>query len=331
MAERTLTISSLGKTFSVTGWKVGWATGPASLVAGVRAAKQFMTFAGATPFQYAGAAALRLADDWYTAFAAELQTKRDHLCAGLTAAGMAVAKSQGTYFVNADVGTDATEFARELPYRAGVVAIPTGVFSTRELSPYLRFAFCKKPAVIDRAAASARGEPGERPARELKDRLGVAAAQHEPGGLVGVGGHHARRELRVGRAGRGLRELADDRGAAGGDPLVQQARRAFLWHQDEPPGVGIGPDRVQVGGERAEQVLVGVRELLQRAPRLALDQRFEQPAEVAEVAVDDRARDAGGAGDGLDRDRVEAIGDDDRLRRVQELLAPLGRRHPHAR
>jgi N-succinyldiaminopimelate aminotransferase len=152
MAERTLTISSLGKTFSVTGWKVGWATGPASLVAGVRAAKQFLTFAGATPFQHAGAAALRLADGWYTAFAAELQTKRDHLCAGLTAAGMAVAKSQGTYFVNADVGTDATEFARELPHRAGVVAIPTGVFSTRELSPYLRFAFCKKPAVIDRAA-----------------------------------------------------------------------------------------------------------------------------------------------------------------------------------
>jgi N-succinyldiaminopimelate aminotransferase len=153
MDERTLTISSLGKTFSVTGWKVGWATGPASLVAGVRAAKQFMSFAGATPFQHAGAAALRLDDGWYAAFAAELQTKRDHLDAGLTQAGMRVLKPQGTYFVNADVGTDATEFARELPYRAGVVAIPTGVFSTRDLGPYLRFAFCKKPAVIDRAAA----------------------------------------------------------------------------------------------------------------------------------------------------------------------------------
>ena len=68
MAERTLTISSLGKTFSVTGWKVGWATGPAALVAGVRAAKQFMTFAGATPFQHAGAAALRMDDAWYAAF-----------------------------------------------------------------------------------------------------------------------------------------------------------------------------------------------------------------------------------------------------------------------
>ncbi len=152
MGERTLTISSLGKTFSVTGWKVGWATGPAPLVAGVRAAKQFMSFAGATPFQHAGAAALRLDDGWYAAFAAELQTKRDHLIAGLSQAGMEVLKPQGTYFVNADVGSDATEFARELPHRAGVVAIPTGVFSTRDLTPYLRFAFCKKPAVIDRAA-----------------------------------------------------------------------------------------------------------------------------------------------------------------------------------
>jgi len=154
MAGRTLTISSLGKTFSVTGWKVGWATGPASLVAGVRAAKQFMTFAGATPFQFAGAAALRMDDAWYAAFALELQTKRDHLCAGLREAGLAVSELQGTYFANADVGQDATEFARELPHRAGVVAIPTAVFSTRkgELGHYLRFAFCKRPAVIDRAA-----------------------------------------------------------------------------------------------------------------------------------------------------------------------------------
>src|SRR4051812_26409306 len=155
MAARTLTISSLGKTFSVTGWKVGWATGPGALVAGVRAAKQFMTFAGATPFQHAGAAALRLGDAWYAEFSNELQAKRDHLIAGLTAAGLKVSTPQGTYFANADVGDDAIEFARELPHRAGVVAIPTAVFSTRaqELAPYLRFAFCKKPAVIDRAAA----------------------------------------------------------------------------------------------------------------------------------------------------------------------------------
>jgi N-succinyldiaminopimelate aminotransferase len=155
MAERTLTISSLGKTFSVTGWKVGWATGPAPLVAAVRAAKQFMTFAGATPFQHAGAAALRLDDAWYAAFAAELETKRDHICAGLEQAGLAVSRPQGTYFANAQVPGDAIEYARELPHRAGVVAIPTAVFSTRaeELRSYLRFAFCKRPAVIDRAAA----------------------------------------------------------------------------------------------------------------------------------------------------------------------------------
>lgn len=155
MAGRTLTISSLGKTFSVTGWKVGWATGPAPLVAAVRTAKQFLTFAGGTPFQHAGAAALRLDDAWYAAFSAELQTKRDHLCAALAAAGFEVSRPQGTYFANADVGEDATEFARELPHRAGVVAIPTAVFSTRkeELGRQLRFAFCKRIAVIDRAAA----------------------------------------------------------------------------------------------------------------------------------------------------------------------------------
>jgi N-succinyldiaminopimelate aminotransferase len=152
MAERTLSISSLGKTFSVTGWKVGWATGPAPMVAAVRAAKQFLTFAGATPFQHAGAAALRLDDDWYRAFAAELQAKRDHLCDAFS--HFTVARPQGTYFANVDVGRDATEFARELPHKAGVVAIPTSVFSAEpeRLRPYLRFAFCKRLPVIDEAA-----------------------------------------------------------------------------------------------------------------------------------------------------------------------------------
>ncbi|HET6549477.1 MAG TPA: aminotransferase class I/II-fold pyridoxal phosphate-dependent enzyme [Solirubrobacter sp.] len=149
MTERTLTISSLGKTFSVTGWKVGWATGPAPLVGAVRAAKQFLTFAGATPFQHAGAAALRLGDGWYETFARGLEVKRDHLCDALGAS-----RPQGTYFANLDVGTDAVEFARELPFKAGVVAIPTSVFSAtpERLKPYLRFAFCKRPAVIDEAA-----------------------------------------------------------------------------------------------------------------------------------------------------------------------------------
>src|SRR3954449_7857681 len=163
MAERTLTISSLGKTFSVTGWKVGWATGPVPLVAAVRAAKQFLTFAGATPFQHAGAAALRLGDEWYAAFAQELKAKRDRLCGGLAAAGLEVLRPQGTYFANADAGGDATAFCRELVTRAGVVAIPTSVFSSEpeRLRPYVRFAFCKRPAVIDEAARRLAAHPRE--------------------------------------------------------------------------------------------------------------------------------------------------------------------------
>jgi N-succinyldiaminopimelate aminotransferase len=154
MAERTLTISSLGKTFSVTGWKVGWAAGPAPLVAAVRAAKQFLTFAGATPFQHAGAAALRLGDAWYASFAAELKAKRDRLCAGLEDAGLRVLRPQGTYFANVDAGGDGTAFCRALVGAAGVVAIPTSVFAAEpaRLSPYVRFAFCKRPGVIDEAA-----------------------------------------------------------------------------------------------------------------------------------------------------------------------------------
>src|SRR4051794_30153315 len=160
MAERTVTISSLGKTFSVTGWKVGWATGPAPLVAAVRAAKQFLTFAGATPFQHAGAAALGLGDAWYAGFAEALGRKRDRLCAGLEAAGLGVLKPQGTYFANADAG-DAAGFCRELPHRAGVVAIPTGVFSADpdRLRAYARFAFCKREAVIDEAASRLAAHP----------------------------------------------------------------------------------------------------------------------------------------------------------------------------
>jgi N-succinyldiaminopimelate aminotransferase len=153
MAERTLTISSLGKTFSVTGWKTGWACGPPELVGAVRAAKQFLTFAGGTPFQHAGAAALRMPDATYAAVAEDLRVKRDRLCAALEAAGVAVLRPQATYFANADVGRDAVAFCRELPERAGVVAIPTGVFSAfAECERLVRFAFCKRPGVIDRAA-----------------------------------------------------------------------------------------------------------------------------------------------------------------------------------
>ena len=153
MAERTLTISSLGKTFSVTGWKVGWATGPAPLVAATRKAKQYLTFAGGTPFQHAGAVALRLGDDAYEGLVTDLRDKRDRLCDGLAAAGLEVLRPAGTYFANADTGRDGVAYCRELVERAGVVAIPTGVFYDSDAGRSLvRFAFCKREAVIDEAA-----------------------------------------------------------------------------------------------------------------------------------------------------------------------------------
>jgi N-succinyldiaminopimelate aminotransferase len=154
MAERTLTISSLGKTFSVTGWKTGWAVGPRELVAATRTAKQYLTFAGGTPFQHAGAVALGLGDEVYAALARDLRDKRDHLCAGLEAAGLEVLRPAGTYFANVDCKRDGAAFCRELVERAGVVAIPTSVFYDDEEAgrSLVRFAFCKRADVIDEAA-----------------------------------------------------------------------------------------------------------------------------------------------------------------------------------
>jgi N-succinyldiaminopimelate aminotransferase len=158
MAERTLTISSIGKTFSVTGWKVGWACGPAELVAAVRGAKQFLTFAGGTPLQHAAARALGLAEEHGARLSARLKARRDRLCAGLERAGFEVLRPAGTYFVNADVRPlghdDAAAFCRDLPERAGVVAIPTSVFSgdPERVRTLVRFAFCKREEVIDEAA-----------------------------------------------------------------------------------------------------------------------------------------------------------------------------------
>ncbi len=154
MAERTLTISSVGKSFSVTGWKIGWCSGPPELVAAVRTVKQFLTFAGGTPLQHAAAAALRLPDETLETLRDELRAKRDALCAGLEAAGLRPFVPAGTYFVNADVGTDAVAFCASLPERCGVVAIPTSAFyDDADAAPTLvRFAFCKRPEVIAQAS-----------------------------------------------------------------------------------------------------------------------------------------------------------------------------------
>jgi N-succinyldiaminopimelate aminotransferase len=159
MAERTLTISSSGKTFSFTGWKIGWATGPRALVSAVQTAKQFLTFVSGAPFQPAIAHALGLDDAYFESFRAELQAKRDRLCDGLEAAGLQVFRPAGTYFVTTDIRplgeTDGRAFCLELPERAGVVAVPTVVFyDAKDVGrPLVRFAFCKRDAVIDEAAA----------------------------------------------------------------------------------------------------------------------------------------------------------------------------------
>jgi N-succinyldiaminopimelate aminotransferase len=154
MAERTLTISSLGKSFSFTGWKIGWCSGPAELVSAVRAVKQYLTFAGGTPLQHAAAAALRLPPEELQGLAADLQARRDQLCAGLAAAGLLPLTPAGTYFINADVGDDAVAFCREMPERYGLVAIPTSIFydDKQAARTLVRFAFCKRPEVIAEAA-----------------------------------------------------------------------------------------------------------------------------------------------------------------------------------
>ena len=157
MAERTVTISSAGKTFSTTGWKIGWACGPAPVVAAVRAAKQFLTYVGGAPFQPAVAHALRHEMAWVAGLRDGLQAKRDRLCAGLAAAGFGVLRPQGTYFVMTDIrplgATDGMRFCLDLPARAGVVAIPDEVFhdDPADGKPFVRFAFCKRDEVISEA------------------------------------------------------------------------------------------------------------------------------------------------------------------------------------
>lgn len=162
MRERTVTIGSAGKTFSFTGWKVGWITSTPDLVTAVRSAKQFLTYVASGPFQYAVAEALALPDTYFEAFRADLRAKRDVLAAGLTAAGFEVFRPAGTYFVTTDIRplgeSDGFAFCRALPERAGVVAIPNAVFydHREEGAPFVRFAFCKRTEVLEDAAGRLR-------------------------------------------------------------------------------------------------------------------------------------------------------------------------------
>ncbi|MCZ2523767.1 pyridoxal phosphate-dependent aminotransferase [Streptomyces sp. SCUT-3] len=159
MRERTVTISSAGKTFSFTGWKIGWITGPPELVTAVRTAKQFLTYVSGGPFQYAVAEALRLPGSYFRGFLEDLRGKRDLLATGLAEAGFGVFRPQGTYFVTADIRplgrTNGVAFCRALPERVGVVAIPNAVFYDHADAgaPFVRFAFCKRPEVLAEAVA----------------------------------------------------------------------------------------------------------------------------------------------------------------------------------
>ena len=157
MRERTVTISSAAKTFSVTGWKIGWSCAPPELTRALRAAHQFITFCNGTPFQHAVAEALEAGDDYYEGLRGAYRARRDRLCDGLEAAGFGVRRPAGTYFVMADIRPlgfeDDLDFCRALPERAGVAAIPPSSFYVhREAGRHLvRFAFCKTDAVLDEA------------------------------------------------------------------------------------------------------------------------------------------------------------------------------------
>ena len=154
MFDRTVTIGSGGKTFSFTGWKVGWASGPAHLIAAVRVVRQHLSYVSGGPFQYAMAAGLRLPDSYFTDFRADLAGKRDLLTSGLAGLGFGVLESEGTYFLTTDVRplgySDGLEFCRDIPHRAGVVAIPHQALCDDAAigAPYVRWAFCKRPSVL---------------------------------------------------------------------------------------------------------------------------------------------------------------------------------------
>ncbi len=154
MRERTVTISSAGKTFSLTGWKIGWSCAAPPLAAAVRAVHQFVTFAVATPFQHAAAAALAAPDEYYAGLRAGYRARRDRMCEGLADVGFAVRPPEGTYFALADIrplGYDDDEtFCRTLVERVGVAAIPASAFAAdRAVRHLVRFAFCKDDATLE--------------------------------------------------------------------------------------------------------------------------------------------------------------------------------------
>ncbi|MCB0923629.1 MAG: pyridoxal phosphate-dependent aminotransferase [Mycobacterium sp.] len=160
MADRTVTISSAAKMFNCTGWKIGWACGPSDLVAGVRAAKQYLSYVGGAPFQPAVAYALNHEDGWVDQLRESLQAKRERLATALTGLGFTVHDSAGTYFLCADPRPlgfdDGTAFCEELPLRAGVAAIPMSAFCdpdrpAGDWNHLVRFAFCKRDDTLDKA------------------------------------------------------------------------------------------------------------------------------------------------------------------------------------
>jgi len=159
MRERTITISSFGKTFSLTGWKIGWAAAPPALAAAVRSAHQFITFATATPLQHGAAVALAAGPEYYAELLSDYRAKRDFLVRELRRLGFAVQSPQGTYFACADFRPfgfdDDRAFARHLIEKVGVAAIPPSVFydNAEHGRSYVRFAFCKKRETLEAAVA----------------------------------------------------------------------------------------------------------------------------------------------------------------------------------
>ncbi|WP_454560854.1 pyridoxal phosphate-dependent aminotransferase [Mycobacterium haemophilum] len=165
MAERTITISSAAKMFNCTGWKIGWACGPSDLIAGVRAAKQYLSYVGGAPFQPAVALALDTEDTWVAALRSSLQARRDRLASGLTEIGFEVHNSYGTYFLCADPRPlgydDSAAFCAALPDKVGVAAIPMSAFcdpaaehAAKQADVWnhlVRFTFCKRDDTLDEA------------------------------------------------------------------------------------------------------------------------------------------------------------------------------------